>query len=69
MLAGLLYHHYVQLDQPVVFITGWEHVIDPIENLVTLCRNRGYEDINQAKLLASKVVFIIDKAQESETYG
>ena len=64
-LAGLLYHHYVRLDQPVVFITGWEHVIDPIENLVALCRNRGYEDINQANLLASEFVFIIDEAQES----
>lgn len=64
-LAGLLYDHYLHSQVPVVFMTGWFHIIDPLEHLVRQCNAAGYREVTRGNLLRQNLIFILDEAQIS----
>lgn len=68
ILANLLWHHYLERGERVVFTEYWPlDVLSARVHLARLCREFGYHEIQPHNLAYANIVFIMDEAQQS--YG
>jgi hypothetical protein len=68
ILANLLWHHYLERGERVVFTERWPlDVLNARTHLARLCREFGYHEIQPHNLTHANVIFIMDEAQQS--YG
>lgn len=68
VLANLLWHHYLERGERVVFTDHWpSDALDARMHIASLCRKAGYHEIQPHNLANANLVFIFDEAQQS--YG
>ena len=69
ILANLLWRHYLERGERVVFTDHWPlDVLDARAHIARLCRQEfGYHEIQPHNLVDANFVFILDEAQQ--TYG
>ena len=68
VLANLLWHHYLERRERVVFMDHWpQDVSNARVHLAAECQRFGYHEIQPHNLAHANLVFIFDEAQQS--YG
>ena len=68
VLANLLWHHYLERGEHVVFMDHWpQDVLNARIHLAAECRRFGYHEIQPHNLAYANLIFIFDEAQQS--YG